>query len=129
MKVIDFDGVHEARNIDYLEVILRTRHGSGVNSFLLSHGSEAYPALSLLVKDDLAYLNYLPRENDAGFASAGKMPGLKPGELTTFSISENPGDDVNVLNAAVLPFSVALQAAREFFLSKDLPRSIEWTQL
>jgi len=129
MKVIYFDGVQEATSVDELETILKKEHGVGVNSFWLSHGSDAYPTLSLLVKGDLATLNYVPKEDDAGFASVGKVPELKPGETTTFSISNNRADDVVVLNDAVLPFSVALRAAKEFFFSKDLPRSVEWLRL
>jgi hypothetical protein len=129
MKVIDFDGVHEATSVEELDTILKTRHGDGVNAFWLSHGTDAYPTLSLLVKGDLATLNYVPEEHDAGFRSVGKMPGLKLGETTTFSMSNNRADDVVLLNNAVLPFSAALKAAREFFLSKALPRSVEWMQL
>ncbi len=129
MKVIDFDGVHEARSVEELGTILKTRHADGVNSFWLSHGIEAYPALSVLVKGDLATLNYLPEENDAGFRSAGNMAQLKLEQTTTFSLSNNRADDVVVLNDSVLPFSTALRVAKEFFFSKDLPRSIEWMRL
>jgi hypothetical protein len=129
MKVIDFDGVHEASTDGDLETILKRRHGIGVNSFWLSHGTDTYPTLSLLVRGDLATLTFMPRENDAGFSSVGKMPELKSSETTTFAISYNRADDVVVLNDAVLPFPVALQAAKEFFFSKDLPRSVEWQKL
>ena len=128
MKVIDLNGAHEAISVEELDTILKRRQGTGVNSFWLSHGI-AYPTLSLLVKGDLATLNYVPEEHDAGFRSVGKMPGLNAGETTTFAMSNNRADDVVVLNDAVLPFSAALKAAKEFFLSKDLPRSVEWTRL
>jgi hypothetical protein len=82
-----------------------------------------------LVKDGLATLNFVPKEFDAGFSSVGGMPGLMPGESTTFAISKSRADDVVVLNDAVLPFSAALQAAKEFFVSKNLPASVEWLQL
>ena len=129
MKVVDINGVSEPTNIHELEIILIRRCGNGFNAFWLSHEGEEYPMLSLLVNDDLATLNYVPKECDAGFRSVGRMPDLAPGETTTFSISNNRADDVVVLNDAVLPFSVALQAAKEFFFSKDLPKAVEWLEL
>jgi hypothetical protein len=129
MKVVDINGVYEPTNIHELETILMKTCGNGFNSFWLSHEGEEYPTLSLLVKDNLATLNYLPKEYDAGFRSVGRVPGLKPGDTTTFSINTNRADDLIVQNDAVLPFSTALQAAKEFFFSKDLPRSVDWLQL
>jgi hypothetical protein len=129
MKVTDINGIYEPTNLHELETILMRRHGSGYNSFWLSRGDEEYPTLSLLVKDGLATLNYVPEENDAGFRSGGNLADLKAGEMTTFSINSNRADDVVVLNDAVLPFSAALQAAKEFFASRALPQSIEWLRL
>lgn len=129
MKVVDIDGVHQASNVHELETILMRRRDNRFNSFWLSHGGAEYPTLSLLVKDDLATLNFIPREFDAGFSSVGTVADLTPEGTTTFLVNNNRADDVVVLNQAVLPFSVALQAAREFFFSKDLPRSVEWVQL
>jgi hypothetical protein len=129
MKVVDINGVHEASSVHELEGILMGRCGNGYNSFWLSHDGEEYPTLSLLVKGDLASLNFIPTEFDAGYSSVGKRLGLQAGETTTFSISTNRADDVVVLNDAVLPFSAALQAAKEFFHSKELPESVEWLKL
>jgi hypothetical protein len=129
MKVVDINGVYEPSDINELETILMKRYGDGFNSFWLSHDGGDYPTLSLLVKGDLATLNYFPEEYDAGFRSVGKTPRLKLGESTTFAMSNNRADDVVVLNDAVLPFTAALTAAKEFFLSKDLPRCVEWMRL
>ena len=129
MKVVDINGLHEASNVHELETILMRRCDKGSNSFWLSHGDEEYPTLSLLVKDELASLNYIPKEFEAGYSSLGRMPELDERGTTCFSISKNPADDVFVSNDAVLPFSAALRAAKEFFYSKGLPQSIEWIQL
>jgi hypothetical protein len=129
MKVIDINGVEEVNNVDDLHTVLARRCEGGFNSYWLSHGEEEHPTLSLLVKGDLATLSYFPKEFDAGFRSVGALPHLNAGETTTFSISKYPADDVDVLNDAVLPFSVALEAAKDFFNSKDLPQSVEWLRL
>lgn len=129
MNVADIKGVLTARTILELETLLMRRCANSFNSFWLSHCDEDYPKLSLLVKGDLATLNYFPKEFDAAFVSVGRMPELKVGETTTFSISTDRADDLIVLNDAVLPFSAALEAAKEFFHSGDLPKSVEWLQL
>jgi hypothetical protein len=120
MKIVDFKGTYEATSIQELETILMRRHCDGVNSFWLSHGNEEYPTLSVLVKNGFAALCYIPEESEAGFMSTGKMQGLKPGGMTTFSLSEHRADDVEILNDAVLPWPAALAAAKEFFSSKGL---------
>jgi hypothetical protein len=129
MKVVERNGVHKAMNVHELEAILMKRLGDGYNSFWLSHDDEEYPTLSVLVKGNLTTLYFMPKEFDAGLNSVGNMVELTPGETTTFSISNSLADDVVVLNDAVVPFSVALQAAKEFFSSKELPRSVKWLPL
>ncbi|MFN0017871.1 MAG: hypothetical protein ACKVP0_06400 [Pirellulaceae bacterium] len=129
MKVVDINGVYQANNFHELETLLMRRCENGLNCFWLSHGDEEYPTLSLLVKDEVASLNYIPKEFDAGFVSVTSMPVLKKGETTTFSISKNAADDVVVSNESVLTFSAALRAVKEFFHSKALPELVEWLQL
>jgi hypothetical protein len=129
MTVVDIAGAHEVKNVRELEAVLMRRYKNDLNAFWLAHRNGEYPTLSLLVKEDLASLNYIPKEHVAGLRSVGNMPHLNSGETTRFSISNNSGDDLFVLNDAVLPFSAALRAAKEFFFSEDPPQSIEWLQL
>ena len=74
MKIADINGVYETNDIHELAEILMKRCADGYNSFWLSHDGEEYPSLSLLVRGDLAELNYVPKEFDAGFSSVGRMP-------------------------------------------------------
>ena len=129
MKVVDFKSTHTAKGLRELETILMRRGRNGLNAFWLSHENQEYPTLSILVKGDLAALHYIPAESEAGFRSVGKMPGLEPRGTTSFSISENPADDVEELNDSVLPFSVALSVANEFFACNKLPVAVEWLEL
>jgi hypothetical protein len=136
-------------NILDLEAKLITRHEDGKSIFYLSHEGEEKPMLMISVKHDLAYLYYFPADTvteyyseeesawvyhwpphaAAGFYSIGNMPDMKPGEMATFPISENRGDDIDVPNEAVVPFSVAVAVAKEFFYDKSLPKAIEWFEL
>jgi hypothetical protein len=128
MKVEDFKVSGEVADAGELAIVLARRHGNGVNEFWLSHGNDRYPAISLLVKGDLAALHYLRNETGAGFRSAGNLANLAAGATTTFWISAG-GETIDVLNDAVMPFSVALAAAQEFLISRELPRSVEWFEL
>lgn len=128
MRIADINGVYRADSIEELDAILMKRCGD-FNSFWLSHDDDAYPMLSLLVKNDLATLTYFPREFDAGFSSVGTVSELDREASTVFAISHNRADDLVVLNSAVLPFSTAVLVAREFFRAKDLPTAVEWREL
>jgi len=129
MKVVDFKRTYTATARSDFEGILSERYGTGVNAFWLSDDAREYPTLSILVKGDLAVLHYIPVENEAGFRSVGEIAGLDETGTTTFSISENAADDVIEPNAAVVPFSVALSVANEFFTSSRLPMALKWEEL
>jgi hypothetical protein len=113
-----------------LVAILRKRYGNNANSVWISHEGEGeYPTLALVVKGDLAHLNFFPKEYDAGFTSQGNISdGLEGTTTTSFFITER-GEEIWVSNDAVLPFSLALQAVKEFFRTKELPRCVEWLKL
>jgi hypothetical protein len=41
----------------------------------------------------------------------------------------NTGEEIEVLNQALVPVSVALSAGKEFLHSGERPRSVEWLEL
>jgi hypothetical protein len=90
-----------------------------------------YPALVIYVRGDLAAIYYYRADDGrAGFVSIGGKMNLDPKKMTTFQIGGfNPGDTIDVLNDSIVPFSEALEVARKFFHSQELPRSIEWFEL
>jgi hypothetical protein len=129
MKIVDFHGTVVARTDGELEEFLSRRHGEGINAFWLFQEREEYPKLSILVKGDVAHLHYFATEHEVGFRSAGNICGLEQNGTTVFSLSQNPADDVYVLNDSVVPFSVAISVAKEFFDCTGLPRGITWLEL
>lgn len=127
--IIDLDMTQELKDIFELEAFLRRRNHENLNAFKLHHGNVLFPMLDILVKGELAALHYFVEGDDAGYCSTGNKVGLNLAESTSFSISENHGDDVEVLNDAILPFADAVTAAKEFFFFKGLPESIQWLKL
>jgi hypothetical protein len=128
MRVQDFTQILEANNKTELEAALTKRYQNGVNGFWLSRDANKYPVLSILVKGDLASVHYFPKERHPGFTPVGKIEGLKPGGTTTFFL-DTISQKQEVLNDAIVPFTAALTAAKEFLFSKELPQSIEWLEL
>lgn len=129
MQVQDIEGSYEVNAPAELETVLRRRYKNNAHAFWLSHGAGRYPMLSLLVKGDLASLHFMPKEHEAGCRSVGRMSYLGQGETTRFSISKHSGDDVYVMNESLIPFSAAVDAAKEFLSSKELPQSVDWLWL
>ena len=84
MIVADFKGVWEVSTPIELEAALKKRYGHDANSFWLNHPPKSYPSLAILVKGELASINYLPEGDSAGFRSVGHVGGLQPGEMYTF---------------------------------------------
>ena len=129
MRIEDFFQntlVHEESD---LEVFLSRRYGDGVNSFWLHHFDELpLPAISLLVKGDISSLVYFPAKSHPGFKSVGHLKDLAPDGTTTFFL-DNLKQRQELLNDSVVSFQVALQVAKEFLISGDLPTAIEWFEL
>jgi hypothetical protein len=125
MKIEDFDGMHEARDAAELEVVLMKRFGPGVNEFWLSH-NDRFPAMSIWVRNDLATLHFFEKERDPGYRSIGT---LAEEDGTTIFHTESVKHKESVPNRFVVPYALALAAAKEFFSSKQLPASIEWMRL
>src|SRR4051812_28005265 len=87
---------YQAADIVDLEAILAKRNENDANGFWLTHEDDEYPQLGVFVKEDHAYLHFIPKEYDAGFASVGMLE-LPKGQTIRFPISRQSGDDIYVL--------------------------------
>jgi hypothetical protein len=128
LRVQDFESVTTANSVEQLEEALQKRYRDGVNSFWLSHDAETKPSISMLMKSDLAYLHYFPNDSHPGFASVGTVSELPQHKATTFFL-DSPDQAQEILNSSIVPLSKALEVAKEFFASKDLPGHIKWSEL
>lgn len=128
MVVEDFGGEHEVKSDAEIDAVLAARYGQGVNEIWLSHESLEYPAIAILANRDLACVHYFPKEFDPGYQSVGPAPGLDPKQDTAFFVN-TPTEKLPMSNRAVVPFSLALAAAKEFYRSPKLPVCIRWIRL
>jgi hypothetical protein len=133
MKVTDFDipyldSAHDVTTRPEIEAALSRRDNAGMNSFWLSHGTEKFPAINIMVNGDLAYVLYFPEERHPGYASVGNLSHLSRGGITNF-FHDPGGEPFDIRNEAVVPFSDAMKVAQEFSTSKHLPKCIPWNSL
>jgi hypothetical protein len=130
MEVEDFSGTHSVYSIAQLEQLLGERFKDQENEFWLRADKSDHPALSIIVKGNLAAVHYFAKEGHAGHVSIGGKMNLDPKKMTKFAIgSLDSGDTIHVPNHLIVPFSEALDVAKEFFHSQELPHSIEWFEL
>ena len=62
MRIEDYHNVWDVTSPADIEAALRKRHGAGRNAFWLFHGSNKSPAISIMVRGDLAYVHYFPKD-------------------------------------------------------------------
>jgi hypothetical protein len=127
LRVDDFNHTVMVSDEEALERALRVRYADA-NSFWLTHDHEKNPAVSILVRGELAYVHYFPSESHPGFASVGSCENVARAGSTIFFM-DSVNQEQEILNASVVPFSKALKAATEFFSHKELPSCLEWTEL
>jgi hypothetical protein len=126
MHIRDYFGSLEANDAATLIVILSRRYGEGYNGFWLSHVDQ-FPAISILVKDEMAYLHYFPEDRHPGFHSYSDPP-IWDRETIEFRL-DNLSQKQQVDGEAVVPFAVALTVAKEFLASSVRPKSVNWREL
>jgi hypothetical protein len=127
MRIQDYDSVCNVTKPADVEATLGKRYGAGRNAFWLSHGAELFPAINIVVNGDLAHAHYFPKEDHPGLASVANLPGPSPNETSVFFI--RPNERIWVMNGAVISLLDALNIAREFAISKKLPKCIQWNSL
>ncbi len=126
MNVQDISGPHLAGDLSELEAILSRRQLGDFNTFWLATESDGYPLLMILVKGEMAVLHYMTTADEPGLRSVGKND---DGDFLDFSISNNPGDDIQEPSNAVVTLDAAWRAAKEFFASRELTHSVKWEEL
>lgn len=124
MKIEHFGGLLEVETVAALDKVLDLRYGNRANEYLIC-GKDRYPLLCVQVRGAVACLHFFPEEGHPGFLSVGE--GAAAG-LETF-YTNTPTEEIEVAADAVVSFDQAREAAREFFRSHVIPRSIRWVEL
>jgi Immunity protein Imm1 len=129
MLICDLEAEQEVESDVELERFLMRRNGSGLNQFQLFLGraeSEWWPSLIVLVNNELAWMYYLLSPEHVGYHSVGALPELDPQRRTRF-VNFGPQED-EFSNNQVVRFDDALRAAKEFFVTAQLPKCVQWRE-
>jgi len=106
-----------------LDEAMRAHRGDG-DQILISRENADYPALAVLVRDELAHVTYFPAPDTTGWAIRGNRPELDRTEKFTFLV---PGDAYEVWCDQVVSFTDALTAARIFLREpSQRPKGLDW---
>jgi hypothetical protein len=127
MKVYHFDDVTDCESLEALNNTLMIRHENGSNEFEL-HGSGEYPFMTIIVKNELACVHFFENEDDCGHYAYCDEKLLEEDGYTTFYIG-SATSETEVSNELVIPFSLALMAAQDFFLFLKMTENLKWFEL
>ena len=127
MKVSHFGGTQHCDTLEKLDFVLNSRFGDGVNEFWISGETET-PCLTMLVNNSYASLTYFPDDEHPGYQSVGKDCDLDLCEITVF-FTNSPQEELEINNDAVIPLSLAITAAKEFFVNFKIPSCVEWSEM
>jgi hypothetical protein len=123
MNISSLTGQHVANSAEELRSILADRHDGRFGTFWIS--AEMFPVLVVGINDGLAWLNYIPGDEEAGFLSQGDRP---KGEPDVEFLDDDGQPDFRPASCVILT-SLAEHAVDEFFATKKLPTCVRWLEL
>lgn len=123
MKIVDGNGtVFTVGSDEEIDAVFANRYENNANEFWVSYEGEEFPYLVIMVKDDIACLQYFADEDHAGFNSCGNESAEG---FSLFYINITEEQDIS--NDMVVPVSSAINACKEFLKTKTLPQAVHWT--
>lgn len=127
MKVFDFGGKVDCSSLEELNSTLANRHENNINEFEL-YGDGQYPYLTILVNGQWACVHFFQSEDDCGHYASCDENLLNEDGYTTFYIGL-PTAETEISNNLVIPFSLALTIAQDFFLFSKMSEKVKWFEL
>jgi len=128
-----YDRTTQIDSVEHLESLLSARYddrqGKKVNNFVLELHPEKFPWMSTHVIGEWAYIGFVKDKENAGYHSIGNLEKFRSIELVDIHGPGGLDDTVWVPGYAMINFADAVAAAKEFFVSGELPKCIEWFEL
>ena len=125
LMVADFFGNHDVSTLDELrEVLSRRAETLNANAFSMAPADGEVPFLGIFVKNDQAVLQYIGSDSSELAISQGKEP---YGNATFYETKG--GGTIDFPMEAIVPMSVAVDAAVEFFNTQARPECVRWLEI
>lgn len=126
MFVMDqFDKVN-CNSIEEVDKIIKRRNENGENTiYMRPRQKEPWPLMSILVRDDKAFIQVCVRDFHRGYISLTNYTlDLDYADKTIFHEGER---SVDVQNIYVISINEVFEAVHEFYQTEKLPECIEWS--
>ena len=127
MTVVDIYGEHDVQDVETLVNLLRQQTPRG-NAFSIYVSDEEFPMLSIVTKGQFARLDFFGDADVIAWASVSDKVDAKPSSMMRFALSSMPADDIAVSMDSVVSLTQAVDAAKEFFETKERPECIGWRE-
>jgi hypothetical protein len=128
MQIDDFDGHTFINTEDELLARLMSVRRGDYRAFMLSHVDD-YPALSVQLNCEIAYLHYFPAADHPGYHPHGMTPPGCTGDYHFLQTNNCEADSFDMPDRALVSAETAYAAAVEFLRSRELPESIKWFEV
>ncbi|CAB5127705.1 CDI system double-stranded DNA deaminase immunity protein DddI [Burkholderia cenocepacia] len=123
MYADDFDGEIEIDEVDSLVEFLSRRPAFDANNFVLTFEESGFPQLNIFAKNDIAVVYYM----DIGENFVSKGNSASGG---TEKFYENKlGGEVDLSKDCVVSKEQMIEAAKQFFATKQRPEQLTWSEL
>ena len=132
MRISGYHREWDAHDEAGLDRVLEFRDAVGGAEFWLSIKDDSYPVVSIRVSGALADVHYFPEEGHPGFRALAAPESTQEQEAPDVRFRYegcDPASGEDVPGQFVLPFSVALDLAREFYRTGAQPSSAAWFEL
>jgi Immunity protein Imm1 len=128
VQVLDFEGTKQIDDEADLVSLLRSVRRGEYGAFTLSRDAEK-ESLWVLINGGVAYLHYFPdlEGRHPGYQPTGMEP--KGTERSVWFEQQTVGGGFEMPAETLVPADVAYQAARDFYRTAGLPRSVSWFEL
>jgi hypothetical protein len=127
MVVFHFGGKVECNSFDELVRVLLIRFENNSNEYEI-YGSEKLPFMTILVKGELACVHIFRSNDDCGSYAYWNGSELDKEGVTVFYMG-TPTSETEISNRLVIPFSLAIDVARDFFENLEMSKLVEWFEL
>jgi hypothetical protein len=128
MQLTDFEGSLTVNTVDDLLARLMSIRRGDYGAFDLSHTND-YPALSIHLNRNIAYLHYFPADGHAGHQPRDMTPDGCDGHRHFLQTNHCEADSFHMPNYTLVSAETAYAAAVDFFHAPELPESIRWFEL
>lgn len=128
MKIHDLSGSLETDDIAELASRLRSVRARGYGAFHMS-GYEDLPYMSVHFNGDIAYIHYFSSDGHPGFQPTDMTPPDCPDVVRFLNTDESEAGAIEMPASTLVDANTAVAAAVEFAATRQMPRSIRWSEL